>query len=73
MRLAAGEVLQARALLFDMDGTLVNSTAIIAGLWRRWAARHSLDPDAVLLASLGRRTIETFQVTAVRRPVHVAE
>ncbi|HEY0205329.1 MAG TPA: HAD-IA family hydrolase [Acetobacteraceae bacterium] len=62
MRLAVGATLHARVLLFDMDGTLVNSTAVIAGLWRHWAARHSLDPDAVLLASPGRRTIETVRM-----------
>jgi sugar-phosphatase len=64
MRLAAGTTLHARALLFDMDGTLVNSAAVIAGLWRNWAARHCLDPEAVLLASPGRRTIETVRMFA---------
>lgn len=73
MRLAAGVTLHARALLFDMDGTLVNSTAVIAGLWRHWAARHRLDPDAVLLASPGRRTIETVRMFAPHGTDVVAE
>ena len=64
MRLAAGTTLHANVLLFDMDGTLVNSAAVIAGLWRHWAARHCLDSEAVLLASPGRRTIETVRMFA---------
>ena len=56
-----------------MDGTLVNSTAAIAGLWRHWAARHSLDPDAVLLASLGRQTVETVRMFVPHGTDAVAE
>lgn len=64
MRLAAGTTIHAEALLFDMDGTLVDSTSVIAGLWRRWAARHGVDPDAVVLASPGRRAVETVRLFA---------
>jgi len=64
MRLAVGATLHARALLFDMDDALVNSAAIIAGLWRHWVARYCLDPEAVLLASPGRRTIKTVMIFA---------
>ncbi len=65
MQIAAGTELPTQALLFDMDGTLVDSTSVIAGLWRRWSARHGVDPDAVLLASPGRRTIETVRMFAL--------
>jgi len=64
MQIGAGTDLPARALLFDMDGTLVNSTPVIVGLWRRWAARHGVDPEALLSASPGRRAIETVRMFA---------
>ncbi len=63
----AGTELPIQALLFDMDGTLVDSTSVIAGLWRRWSARHGVDPDGVLLASPGRRAIETVKMFAPPR------
>lgn len=66
MQVAAGTELPTQALIFDMDRTLVDSTSVIAGLWRRWSARHGVDPDAVLLAVSGRRTIETVMMFAPR-------
>ena len=66
MQIAAGTELPTQALIFDMDGTLLDSTSVIAGLWRRWSARHGVDPDAVLLASPGRRIIETVTMFAPR-------
>ncbi|MEV5343804.1 HAD-IA family hydrolase [Streptomyces sp. NPDC052676] len=44
----------ARALLFDMDGTLVDSADSIDRVWREFAARHRLDPSTVLAALPGR-------------------
>jgi sugar-phosphatase len=64
MQIPSGTKLAAHALLFDMDGTLVDSTSVIAGLWRKWSARHGVDPDAVLLASPGRRAVETVKLFA---------
>ena len=49
------EPLTARALLLDMDGTLVNSDAAVARVWRRWAGRHGFDPEAVLAVAHGRQ------------------
>jgi HAD superfamily hydrolase (TIGR01509 family) len=49
----------AAALLFDMDGTLVDSTAVIERTWRRFADRHDLDAERILAVSHGRRTEET--------------
>lgn len=57
----SGTVIQARAVLFDMDGTLVDSTAVIERIWRRWARRHGVDADALLRASHGRRLTETIR------------
>ncbi len=52
------------AILFDLDGVLVDSGSTIERLWRRWAARHALDPDAVLGLTPGRRAVETIQLAA---------
>ncbi len=49
------------AILFDMDGVLVDSTAAVAGTWGRWASAHSLDPHLVIDGAHGRRTIETVR------------
>jgi sugar-phosphatase len=49
----------AAALLFDMDGTLVDSTAVVERTWRSFADRHGLEPATILAVSHGRRTVET--------------
>jgi sugar-phosphatase len=52
------------AVLFDLDGVLVDSAAVVERTWRRWAARHGLDPEQVVRAAHGRRTIETVRLLA---------
>ncbi|MGW3132020.1 HAD-IA family hydrolase [Streptomyces sp. NPDC001123] len=52
-------VVTAQALLFDMDGTLVDSTAAVERTWRRFAGRHGLDPAVILAGAHGQRTAET--------------
>jgi len=52
------------AILFDMDGTLIDSTAAVERQWRRWAAVHGLDAERILAVSHGRRTIETMRDVA---------
>jgi len=53
--------LTCKAVLFDMDGTLVDSTAIVELAWRRWAARHGIPLEAVLSFAHGRPTIATLE------------
>jgi sugar-phosphatase len=50
-----------RGLLFDMDGVLVDSTAVVERTWRRWARRYDLDPGPLLAAAHGRRTRDTLR------------
>jgi sugar-phosphatase len=56
--------LRCQAILFDLDGVLVNSAECVERTWRKWAARHHLDPEKVLAFAHGRRTIETVQLVA---------
>lgn len=51
--------LTCKALLFDLDGVLVDSTACIERTWRSWSARHGLDAELVVRAAHGRRAHET--------------
>ncbi|MGW2489108.1 HAD-IA family hydrolase [Streptomyces sp. NPDC001606] len=62
-------VLTARALLLDMDGTLVNSDAVVERVWRRWARRHGLDGDAVMRVVHGRQGHASMAVLLPDRPV----
>ncbi|MDN3477167.1 HAD-IA family hydrolase [Curtobacterium sp. APC 4022] len=48
-------------VLFDMDGTLVDSTAIVEGAWSRFGAEQDLDPQTILGFSHGRQTIDTIR------------
>jgi mannitol-1-/sugar-/sorbitol-6-phosphatase len=46
------------AILFDLDGVLVDSTGSVSRQWRRWAVERNLDPEKVLEIAHGVRTIE---------------
>lgn len=52
------------AILFDMDGTLVDSRALVERMWLLWASEHGIPADAVLAVAHGRRTYETMQLVA---------
>lgn len=60
--------LTARALLLDMDGTLVNSDAVVEALWRGWADTHGLDVDEVLAVAHGRQGWATMAALLPDRP-----
>ncbi len=57
-------MLSCDAVLFDLDGVLVDSAEVVERTWRRWAARHGLDPARVVRTAHGRRTIETVRLLA---------
>lgn len=56
--MAAACTLTASAVLFDLDGVLVDSTAAVEGHWRAFAERYGLDADALLVDLHGRRMVE---------------
>ncbi|MGV3710468.1 MAG: hypothetical protein ACO1Q7_16680 [Gemmatimonas sp.] len=53
-------LLTARALLFDLDGVLADSTASVEGHWLRWAESHGLDTTGLLQRVHGRRAIDSI-------------
>ncbi|MFD9589657.1 HAD-IA family hydrolase [Streptomyces sp. NPDC059980] len=65
----ATTVLTARALLLDMDGTLVNSDVVVERCWRRWADRHGLDGDEVMKVVHGRQGYASMAVLLPDRPM----
>jgi sugar-phosphatase len=66
--MTATAVLTARALLLDMDGTLVNSDAVVDRIWRRWADRHGLDGDEVMKVVHGRQGHASMALLLPDRP-----
>lgn len=56
--------LRCQAFLFDLDGVLVDSRAVVERTWRRWALRHAIDPDRLLRVAHGRRTRDTLGAVA---------
>jgi len=69
MPMTATTVLTARALLLDMDGTLVNSDAVVERCWHRWADRHGLDGDEVMKVVHGRQGYASMAVLLPNRPM----
>ena len=49
------------ALLFDMDGVLINSTPAVARVWRRWAIEHGFNPEEVVARAHGRPSLTTVK------------
>jgi sugar-phosphatase len=49
------------ALLFDMDGVLIDSTPAVARVWTRFALHHGFDPAEVVHRAHGRPSIMTVR------------
>ncbi|MGX9295131.1 HAD-IA family hydrolase [Tsukamurella paurometabola] len=64
-------MLTGRALLLDMDGTLVDSHAVVERCWSRWAREKGLDPAEVLAVAHGRQGHATMAALLPERPVEV--
>jgi sugar-phosphatase len=52
------------AVLFDMDGTIVDSKHIVERMWIAWASEHGLPVGDALAVAHGRRTLETMKLLA---------
>jgi mannitol-1-/sugar-/sorbitol-6-phosphatase len=53
--------IRCRAVLFDLDGVLVDSTPAVARVWAWWARAHGFDPDEVVRKAHGRPSIATIR------------
>lgn len=53
-----------QAVLFDLDGVLVDSTLAVERVWRKWARMHNMDPEHIITNAHGRRSIETIRIVA---------
>ena len=49
------------AFLFDMDGTLLDSSAVVYRVWGSWAKRHGIDADTLLANVHGVRSEDTIR------------
>jgi len=60
------------ALLFDLDGVLINSTPAVSRVWRNWAIEHGFNPAEVVARAHGRPSISTIR-DYLPRAAHAAE
>jgi len=49
------------ALLFDLDGVLINSTPAVSRVWRKWAVEHGFNPEEVVARAHGRPSLTTIR------------
>lgn len=49
------------AILFDMDGVLLDSRRVVERTWHRWGARHGIPVEPILQIAHGRRTRDTLR------------
>ena len=63
----------ARALLVDLDGTLIDSEGAVRRAWGGFAQQHGLDPDEVTKVAQGRPSRETIRALLPDLPDLAAE
>ncbi|ESZ93916.1 Dl-glycerol-3-phosphatase-like protein [Sclerotinia borealis F-4128] len=53
-----------KGLLFDMDGTIIDSTDAIVKHWHKLGEEIGVDPNVILQTSHGRRSIDVLRIIA---------
>jgi sugar-phosphatase len=56
--------LECDAILFDLDGVLIDSTSCITRHWEEWADQHCLDITSIMQVAHGIRTVEAMRLVA---------
>ena len=54
-------IVTASALLFDLDGVLVDSTPAVTRVWAEWAIEHGFEREKTVRDAHGRPSIETIR------------
>ncbi|AGW42474.1 phosphatase [Leifsonia xyli subsp. cynodontis DSM 46306] len=66
--------LTAAGFLFDMDGTLVDSTPVVEAVWTEFSRANGLDPAEILGYAHGRQAIDTLaRFLPQRSPAELGE
>lgn len=68
----ADSTLTCQAILFDLDGTLIDSTDRIDRLWRWWAERHGVPFEQLDGKIHGRPAVESFHLIDPSLPIEQA-
>jgi sugar-phosphatase len=58
---AVRQLFACKAILFDLDGTLVDSIAAVDRAWSKWALNNGLVPEEILPKIHGRRSIDSIR------------
>ncbi|KIX07245.1 uncharacterized protein Z518_01898 [Rhinocladiella mackenziei CBS 650.93] len=59
---APPEIVSANGILFDFDGTIIDSTEAVVKHWHKQGQLMGVDPNVILATSHGRRSIDTFMI-----------
>jgi sugar-phosphatase len=57
-------ILNCQAVLFDLDGTLIDSAVRVQRLWVEWSKRRGVDTETLLQIMHGRRADDTIRMIA---------
>src|SRR5215469_18006178 len=61
VRYHATVIVTAGAMLFDLDGVLVDSTPAISRVWTKWCMARGFDPEKTVREAHGRPSIESIR------------
>lgn len=59
--MALGTRIECSAMLFDLDGVLIDSTPAVTRVWRRWALERGFPPEEVVAHAHGRPSLSTIR------------
>jgi beta-phosphoglucomutase-like phosphatase (HAD superfamily) len=58
--MSQSHIINTHLVLFDLDGTLINSVGAVVAFWHNFAKLHDLDAKEILRTSHGRRTLDVL-------------